>query len=74
MKKQQKSTPAAKGTRVHRAVFLMNDEERQAIERHWSRYGITNRSNWYRSIILSHVLKVMEDDYPTLFSENEMRR
>jgi hypothetical protein len=53
---------------------LMNDGERQAVERHLSRYGITNKSNWYRSIILSHVIGVMENDYPTLFSENEMRR
>ncbi|MDR1601746.1 MAG: hypothetical protein LBS42_04880 [Tannerella sp.] len=74
MKKQQKTEPAAKGARAHRASFLMNDEEYQAVERHLSKYRITNKSNWYRSIILSHVIKVMENDYPTLFSENEMRR
>ncbi|MDR1408284.1 MAG: hypothetical protein LBJ23_09605 [Tannerella sp.] len=54
--------------------FLMNDEEYQAVARHLSRYRITNKSNWYRSIILTHVVRVMDADYPTLFNENEMRR
>ncbi|MDR1330967.1 MAG: hypothetical protein LBK07_02585 [Tannerella sp.] len=74
MKKQQKTIPQSKSTRAHRVSFLMNDEEYQAVVRHLSRYKITNRSNWYRKIILTHVVKVMEDDYPTLFNENEMRR
>jgi sRNA-binding regulator protein Hfq len=74
MKKQQKTIPPAKSARVHRVSFLMNGEEYQAVERHLSKYRITNKSNWYRSIILSHVIKMMEKDYPTLFNENEMRR
>jgi hypothetical protein len=39
-----------------------------------SKYRITNKSNWCRRIILSHIIRVMENDYPTLFNENEMRR
>jgi hypothetical protein len=76
MKKQQKTTspPLPKSTRGHRVSFMMNDEEYQAVERHLSKYKITNKSNWYRSTILSHVIKMMEEDYPTLFNENEMRR
>ena len=38
------------------------------------KYKITNRSRWYRETIIGHVLKSMEQDYPTLFEENEMRR
>lgn len=75
MKKQSKrliSQP--KCIREHRVSFLMNDEEYNAVERHLNKYKITNKSNWYRSTILSHVLRIMEEDYPTLFNENEMRR
>ncbi|MDR2119785.1 MAG: hypothetical protein LBP64_02760 [Tannerella sp.] len=74
MKKQQKTIPKVKSTRIHRVSFLMNDEEYQAVKRHLSKYRITNKSNWCRRIILSHIIRVMENDYPTLFNENEMRR
>jgi len=34
----------------------------------------TNRSRWFRETVLNHYFKNMDQDYPTLFSENEMRR
>ena len=75
MKKQSKSSiPPQKSIREHRVSFMINDEEHNAIERHLMKYKISNRSNWYRTTILTHILKVMEEDYPTLFNENEMRR
>ena len=75
MKKKQKQTLLQpKKTRDRRVSFMMNDDEYNAIERYLSRYKITNKSNWYRTAILTHVLKMMEEDYPTLFKENEMRR
>jgi hypothetical protein len=33
---------------------------------------ITNRSRWFRETVLNHIFKNMDQDYPTLFSENEM--
>lgn len=75
MKRQSKSiVPQQKNTRKHRVSFMMNDEEYNVVERHVAKYKITNKSNWYRTTILTHVLKIMEEDYPTLFNENEMRR
>ena len=75
MEKKQKQTPTPpKKMREHRVSFMMNDDEFNAVERYLSRYKITNKSNWYRTAILTHVLKMMEEDYPTLFKENEMRR
>ncbi len=53
---------------------MLNDEEQKAVTRYLARYKIDNKSRWYRETILSHVLKIMEEDYPTLFNENEMRR
>ncbi len=38
------------------------------------KYKIANRSRWCRETIISHILKSLDQDYPTLFGENEMRR
>ncbi|MDF9829975.1 hypothetical protein [Parabacteroides sp. PF5-6] len=60
--------------RIHKVTFMLNDEEQRAVARYLERYKISNKSRWYRETVLSHILKVMEEDYPTLFNENEMRR
>ncbi len=73
-KQLEKKLPKNDAKREHRIAFMLNDTEYHAIERHLKKYKITNKSNWYRSTILAHVWKIMEDDYPTLFNENEMRR
>ena len=73
-KRQEKKLPKKEAKREHRISFMLNDTELNAIERHLRKYKITNKSNWYRSTILAHIWKVMGEDYPTLFEENEMRR
>ncbi|MDR2775951.1 MAG: hypothetical protein LBC19_14685 [Tannerella sp.] len=73
-RRQQKKLPKNDAKRKHRVAFMLNDTEYNAIERHLRKYKIMNKSNWYRRTILSHIWKMMEEDYPTLFNENEMRR
>ena len=73
-RRQIEKLPKKEAKREHRIAFMLNDTEYNAIERHLCKYKITNKSNWYRSTILAHIWKVMEEDYPTLFNENEMRR
>lgn len=60
--------------RVHKVAFMLNDDEQKAVDRYLSRYKIENKSRWYRETIMSHILRTLEEDYPTLFNENEMRR
>lgn len=60
--------------RIHKVTFMLNDEEQKAVTRYLERYKICNKSRWYRETIMAHILKIMEEDYPTLFNENEMRR
>lgn len=60
--------------RSKKAVFMLSEEEYGLICFYLKKYRITNRSRWFRETILNHVLKNMEQDYPTLFGENEMRR
>ncbi|MDR1102127.1 MAG: hypothetical protein LBL42_00060 [Tannerella sp.] len=76
MKKQQRKTTSqpSGSVRNHRVSFLLNEEEYSVIQGYVTKYGIRNRSNWYRATLITHILKVMEADYPTLFNEYEMRR
>lgn len=75
MKENRKySVSNPKHPRKYKVVFMVNEEEHKAIERYLGRYRILNKSRWFRETILSHILKTLEEDYPTLFNENEMRR
>jgi hypothetical protein len=63
-----------KQPRIHRVTLRFNADEHKAVERYIDKYKITNKSRWYRETLLTHILKTLEADYPTLFNENEMRR
>ncbi|MDL2257247.1 hypothetical protein LJC06_03470 [Bacteroidales bacterium OttesenSCG-928-I14] len=60
--------------RKKRVTIMLNEKELNAMDKHLAKYKITNRSRWFRETLLGHIIRVQEDDYPTLFSENEMRR
>lgn len=60
--------------RVYKVTFMLNEEEHRTIDRYLSKYKIRNKSRWYRETIITHILKSLDEDYPTLFTENEMRR
>ncbi|MCD7930712.1 MAG: hypothetical protein LUE98_07370 [Tannerellaceae bacterium] len=68
------SKPQEGQQRSHKVTFMLNDDEYKTIERYLERYKISNKSRWYRETVLSHILKTLEEDYPTLFKETEMRR
>ncbi len=72
IKKYSSAHPAR--PRKYKVVFMLNEDEHKAVERYLVKYRITNKSRWYRETIISHILKNLEEDYPTLFNENEMRR
>lgn len=75
MKQKKKYSPKkSDSVRDKRISFMLNDEEYKTIDNYLNKYKISNRSRWYRETLLQHILKVLEQDYPTLFGENEMRR
>ena len=49
-------------------------DEQQIVDRYLDKYKITNKSRWLRETILMFIHKNMEEDYPTLFGEHDMRR
>lgn len=60
--------------RERRMSILLSDEEQRIIDRYLDKYKITNKSRWLRETILMFIHKNMEEDYPTLFGEHDMRR
>lgn len=75
MKTERKySTAHPNHPRVYKVTFMLNEEEQKMVDRYLHKYKIANKSRWYRETIMSHILKTLENDYPTLFNENEMRR
>lgn len=67
-------TPASLPKRQQRITFSMSDEEMHIIERYLDKYKIENKSRWMRETVLQFVYKNMQEDYPTLFGEHDMRR
>lgn len=61
-------------TRKERYSFLVNPDERQMIENYLRKYKIRNRSRWMRETLMTFIIKNLDQDYPTLFNEQEMRR
>lgn len=70
--KQKKRTDCVKREK-HIAISL-NEKEYAMIDAYMKKYKIGNRTRWVRETLLSFVLKNLDQDYPTLFDENEMRR
>ncbi|MCD7972992.1 MAG: hypothetical protein LUG18_10075 [Candidatus Azobacteroides sp.] len=59
--------------RKHKVTIMFNDEEYKTICHYMAKYKITNRSHWVRDTVIHAVFQRLTDDYPTLFSEHEMR-
>lgn len=53
---------------------LTNEEEKKLIDSYLRKYKISNRSRWMRETIIAFILKNLDQDYPTLFKEQDMRR
>lgn len=67
---EKKQTPV----RNERYSFLVNTDEKQTIENYLRKYKIRNRSRWMRETLITFIIKNLDQDYPTLFNEQEMRR
>lgn len=66
-----------KGKKTNRTIQLaaMFTEKEMAFVNHYlHKYKITNRSRWMRETLLAFIHRNLEDDYPTLFNEHDMRR
>ena len=60
--------------RTQRMTCLLSDDEQLIVDRYLEKYKISNKSHWFRETILMFIHKNMDEDYPTLFGEHDMRR
>jgi hypothetical protein len=73
-KAKKKVLRKEKVVRTERLTTLFSDEEKQILDSYLRKYHIVNRSRWMRETLLSFILRSLEQDYPTLFDEHDMRR
>lgn len=75
MKSTDKNKPVPnRRLRTKKIDCMLSEEEYDLIDFYLKKYKISNRSRWFRQVIIGHILRNCEQDYPTLFNENEMRR
>jgi hypothetical protein len=60
--------------RTFRQEFAFNKLELAAFNTYCKRYKVRNRSKFIRETLMVAILQRLESDYPTLFSEEEMRQ
>lgn len=68
---RQKTNDVARHARL---VCLVSDEEMRIIDSYLRKYKIENKSRWMRETLLAFIHQNLDQDYPTLFNEHDMRR
>ena len=58
--------------RINRHAILFNERELKAIDHYCQRFKVQNRSKFMREAIISEVLKKFEENYPTLWEDQQL--
>ena len=58
--------------RINRQSILFNERELKAIEHYCDRFKVNNRSKFMREAIIGEVLKKFEENYPTLWEDQQL--
>jgi hypothetical protein len=59
--------------RIKRKVIHFNSKELTAIEAYCQRYRVMNKSQFMRETIITAVLKKFDEDYPTLWDDQQLK-
>lgn len=60
--------------RRHKATFLLNDKEMEAVEAYCKRYKVKNKARFMRESVMRVVMDQFMEDYPTLFEKKDLDR
>jgi hypothetical protein len=76
MKKKLPAKPPVKVSlkREQKVTFSLNEKEYNMMRQYLEKHKIVNQSRWTREVVMSYLWKKTEEDYPMLFSENEIRK
>ena len=72
--KKRVKVPSTTPKRKQRMVCLMSEEEVRIVDAYLKKYKISNKARWFRETVLTFIRQKMDEDYPTLFNEHDMRR
>lgn len=60
--------------RYQRLSCFLSEEEMSFIDSYLRKNKITNKSRWIRETLISFIHRDLDNNYPTLFDEHDMRR
>lgn len=72
-KKGKNTGKKRSGNRKFKVTFMLNLDEQKVLDFYLKKYRIENKSSFFRSILLSSILKQLNEDTPTLFNAREMK-
>ena len=72
--KKRVKVPSTTPKRKQRMECLMSEEEVRIVDAYLKKYKISNKARWLRETVLTFIRQKMDEDYPTLFNEHDMRR
>lgn len=58
--------------RVNRQQIMFNEHEMNAINNYCKKFKVGNKSKFMREAIITEVLRKFEDNYPTLWEDNQL--
>lgn len=68
-KKIEPSVQNRSALRKHRFAFMLNDMELKALNRYIEKYKIKSKSKLMREVLMTEVIRRLEEDSPTLFDD-----
>ncbi|MGL4411213.1 MAG: hypothetical protein ACRCZM_04310 [Bacteroidales bacterium] len=78
MKREQKGEKKSKkregSSRPHKLLVTLSDKEYNLMCSHLEKYRIQSKNRWARETLLAALWKKLEDDYPKLFDDIELRQ
>lgn len=58
--------------RVNRQQIMFNEREMNAINHYCEKFKVGNKSKFMREAIIMEILRKFDDNYPTLWEDNQM--
>jgi hypothetical protein len=57
--------------RKHKISFNLNDKEYRVFVKYLKKYRISNKAEFIRRALFTHILEQFDKDYPSLFSDEQ---
>jgi hypothetical protein len=59
--------------RINRQQIMFNEKEMNAINHFCEKFKVDNKSKFMREAIITEILRKFDDNYPTLWEDNQLR-